>query len=1052
MTKNFCDMKTFQQIMNRKMLVLLTLLFCVGTLSVNAVTEYNVYVAGVQVTSANASNIVAPGGSGCYIEGVSYDAQTNTLTLDNAIIRALDGTEDEYGSHGIKYLKTSPDDKNLTIRLIGKSIIETDYESIYVKDVLTFVSGNPNPSRRPVLQVKVTDKNSFPFSGIMVDVQEINNYQGAELSINNCDIDVESKAAAVSGFDNYPNHQYAKLVVNLLGNGTLRAKTRSTLETTGAFNHVADIRIDNNSDNSNIQMPRNVGYSSALENFTLDGYNPYYPKEVRLSSHIQFEDSKVKQLCVGNWDENGDGNLDFIEARRVESLGLVFNDNKDIKKFNELMYFTGIETFSGTEFDACENLTEIELPYYLKTIGYYSLRYLKHLQILTIPPYVETIENFAVYDCSRLSSVVFEPGSKLKSIGGLSFGFCPITDMKLPYGLKTIANNAFYSNKLKTIELPETVTEIGEAAFYNGASELTTVIMHSKTPPTIGRNAFEIIDGFRILVPKSYQGDMSAINAYRNAWTQYADYIEGWMSYDIVIAGEELGTHNIGAEGEFSYYNGNTLVTGVKYDTRTGELTLDNALIRYDNPNDVAIKSLWAKDITLKVNGECRIEAAGTGISSSTNVFVRPYTYDTYVIAAAKLILNAGKCGIIFDNSDCGAMPSLRFNNVKVEMNVNNGPCVDGGPYYYDEEDPTGFQPGMQASVSFEKVKMVAKSPGNVVFQNAWNYSFEECRMVSPAGYTTPDGATDEVRIGNWISFYDHDVETICLENWDTNHDGGLDEWEAADVETIGTHFQGNEDIESFGELDYFTGITEIPDNAFSGCTALEWINIPKNVKRIGNYAFYGANLFCPDVPGGVEEIGDYAYHGSYWESNFSLPYSVKTIGEGAFAGCLSMGGVWFNEQNQDKYQLEYIGDYAFAGTYDSYGEGPVNIIPQSVKYIGAHAFDGSGPNMESCLYLTVYGTKPPVIGEHAFGETPLYEDSYIYVPAGRVSIYKSAWAEYKDYIVGEDAPTSIAGVTVGKQRSGVYTLDGRFLRKGSSTEGLAKGIYIVNGKKVAVK
>ena len=42
--------------------------------------------------------------------------------------------------------------------------------------------------------------------------------------------------------------------------------------------------------------------------------------------------------------------------------------------------------------------------------------------------------------------------------------------------------------------------------------------------------------------------------------------------------------------------------------------------------------------------------------------------------------------------------------------------------------------------------------------------------------------------------------------------------------------------------------------------------------------------------------------------------------------------------------------------------------------------------------------------------------------------------------------------MTVGKQRSGIYTLDGRFLRKGSSTEGLAKGIYIVNGKKVAVK
>ncbi|MBR4365710.1 MAG: hypothetical protein IKP43_02885, partial [Bacteroidaceae bacterium] len=61
------------------------------------------------------------------------------------------------------------------------------------------------------------------------------------------------------------------------------------------------------------------------------------------------------------------------------------------------------------------------------------------------------------------------------------------------------------------------------------------------------------------------------------------------------------------------------------------------------------------------------------------------------------------------------------------------------------------------------------------------------------------------------ITFADPAVETLCVANWDTNHDGELDEAEAAAVTDLGEVFKGNTEITSFDELQYFTGLTDTP-------------------------------------------------------------------------------------------------------------------------------------------------------------------------------------------------------------------------------------------------
>ena len=63
---------------------------------------------------------------------------------------------------------------------------------------------------------------------------------------------------------------------------------------------------------------------------------------IRGQEIINFVDSEVKQLCVSNWDTDGDQELSKDEAAAVSSLGIVFHGNETITSFDELQFFTGI--------------------------------------------------------------------------------------------------------------------------------------------------------------------------------------------------------------------------------------------------------------------------------------------------------------------------------------------------------------------------------------------------------------------------------------------------------------------------------------------------------------------------------------------------------------------------------------------------------------------------------------------------------------------------------------------------------------------------------------
>ena len=140
-----------------------------------------------------------------------------------------------------------------------------------------------------------------------------------------------------------------------------------------------------------------------------------------------------------------------------------------------------VETIGTAVFLGCSSLTTVtfEKGSQLKTIGggssyYGAFSYCTALTSIEIPASVETIGASAFKGCSSLATVTFENGSQLKTIGGGSYSSGAFSDC----------------TALTSIEIPASVETI-EAAAFKGCSSLATVTFENGSQlKTIGGGSY----------------------------------------------------------------------------------------------------------------------------------------------------------------------------------------------------------------------------------------------------------------------------------------------------------------------------------------------------------------------------------------------------------------------------------------------------------------------------------------------------------------------------------------------------------------------------------
>lgn len=148
------------------------------------------------------------------------------------------------------------------------------------------------------------------------------------------------------------------------------------------------------------------------------------------------------------------------------------------------------------------------------------------LSAVTIPNTVTAIGNQAFLQTSNLKSITLP--SNLVSIGINAFKLSGLQmSLILPYKLETIGSSAFSDCKLKNITIPNSVTKIGETAFYQSlesgeSNPIQFVICRPTVPPTLGRSAFSDSKNnatYPIYVPdEAYEEYCQSTN-----WKNYAD-------------------------------------------------------------------------------------------------------------------------------------------------------------------------------------------------------------------------------------------------------------------------------------------------------------------------------------------------------------------------------------------------------------------------------------------------------------------------------------------------------------------------------------------------
>lgn len=149
---------------------------------------------------------------------------------------------------------------------------------------------------------------------------------------------------------------------------------------------------------------------------------------------------------------------------------------------------------------------------------------------------------------------------------------------------------------------------------------------------------------------------------------------------------------------------------------------------------------------------------------------------------------------------------------------------------------------------------------------------------------------------------------------------------------------------------------TEIPANAFSGCTALKSINLFESITTIGDNAFKDCtSLTQLTMPASLASIGKYAFQNTGL-TGVALQRNLTIIGKYAFDGCAELASITFSPNvteikeytfnNCSKLKditlpngLIYIKDYAFNGCTTL---GKVTI-PGGVQNISPGAFKNSG-------------------------------------------------------------------------------------------------------------
>ena len=202
--------------------------------------------------------------------------------------------------------------------------------------------------------------------------------------------------------------------------------------------------------------------------------NIAYSGDVNIPATVTIQGTKYDVVGIG---KNAFNNQDKMTSITLPASITYISENAfyDADKLQTIDVPEKVKSIGSNAFYNCDILATVTLHEGLESIGATAFYSMPALKTIVIPSTVTTIGNGAFYNCTSLTSAVLPAG--LKAIPETIFRDNKLlADITLPTALETIGQYAFAGTAITTMQLPATVTQLGEGVF-NGCKQLTNMVI-----------------------------------------------------------------------------------------------------------------------------------------------------------------------------------------------------------------------------------------------------------------------------------------------------------------------------------------------------------------------------------------------------------------------------------------------------------------------------------------------------------------------------------------------------------------------------------------------
>ena len=619
-------------------------------------------------------------------------------------------------------------------------------------------------------------------------------------------------------------------------------------------------------------------------------------------------------------------------------------------------------------FGLCNNLKNIEIPSRVQTIRYDAFEGCSSLEALQLPYGITSLEDAVFADCSSLKEINIP--SSVTTICDWAFENCrSLTSITIPDNVTSIGKSAFGGcSNLKSLYLPANIKTIGDAAF-NGCGSLTRINAKMKDPVAIGEDTFTGLDYDKceLLVPEG------SAEAYRQAAV--------WSNFNHITDISVVVTDNAGLLQYMLEKNDKN------YKNKITRLKVIGPIGIYDIQYIREMAGCWLEESGKKTDGNLQYldlqEAKLVGSDISINVYTKGSNQgETNTIECtakiepdgndfSNLFRNVSKLNTVImpeylTTTGSGTFMDSPLSSITLPQNLTSidDNAFNGCDGLRDISIPSGVTSIGKGAFKgcglkeFTLPKQVTEITDEMFFNCSLQHIYLHDGLKSIGNYAFAISALKEINIPNSVAYIGDNCFQGC---------GGLEE-----VVILSDQ------------------ITEIPNEAFADCNALNIIKLPANLERIGERAFIGTWRL------GTKE-------------GLTIPSKVREIGAEAF--------------------------------YKSLFDAVDIVLPSSLTNIYS-AFEGSGARVIHC-----YMPEPLPLSSFSFGGGGSLSNCKLYVPKDCANKYRNAEV-WRDFDIEEMEVTGIGSVT----NDSTVTEEARYDANGQQLSVPKKGLNIVHYSDGTVK